>query len=157
VNLQLWEKTSIRNQIFYIERLEDDSYKITSAYTKKVIDASFPASEANVYQYEWFLRDNQRWYIKNCGDHYYKFISKNSGLALDVACNSSENGTNVWHYVDNGTDAQRFKLVAVTKSDAQKSPKPKSSLSPDVIREKMLSMKTAYPEGMRWTNATSYS
>ena len=62
-------------------------------------------------QWGWYNGDNQKWYIVDCGDGWYKFAAKHSGQALDVADNGSANGTKIQQYLDNGSSVQRFRIL----------------------------------------------
>jgi len=101
------------DQKFSMERLSDNTYKITSQHSKRVlaIVASKMHQGAAVIQYDWLNIDDQHWYIIDCGNGYYKLIIKHSGQAMDVQGSKTANGTRIQQYYDNGTSAQRFRLI----------------------------------------------
>ncbi len=113
-NVQIWEwdKEHI-NQQFVLERQSDNTYKITAAVSSKVVDVSGSSKEnsANIHQWDWVDGTNQKWYIVDVGDGYYKFISQNSNMCLDIEGAVFKNGTNIQQHEDNGTIAQKFKLI----------------------------------------------
>ncbi len=56
--------------------------------------------------------DAQKWKIINEGDGYYSFQTKlNNNYYLDIQYSGTENGTNVWLYKGNHSNAQKFKIV----------------------------------------------
>ena len=57
--------------------------------------------------------DAQKWIIKSDGKGYYYIIAKNSGLFIDVKDGKAENYNNVWGYIGNGSNAQKWKFICV--------------------------------------------
>jgi uncharacterized protein YjdB len=99
---------------FTFERQSDNTYIITSVYGNKCAleVAAFSKSEGgNVQVYTYGGQESAKWYLVDCGNGYYKFVNKYSGYVLDVLNNGNANGTNIQQWRDNGTDAQRFKLI----------------------------------------------
>ena len=66
----------------------------------------------NVWQYQANGTAAQQWSIRPTGDGdgSYFFVSKVSGLYLDVAGAKTTAGTNVWTWTGNRTTAQKFYL-----------------------------------------------
>jgi hypothetical protein len=113
-NVHIWDWANGQNQVFSFERQSDNTYMIRAIHSNKVLDVSGVSTStgATVHQWEWGGGNNQRWYVVDCGGGYYKFIAKHSGKALDVSGGGkAPNGTNVQQWDDNGSDAQRFKLI----------------------------------------------
>ena len=120
--IQLYKRNDTAAQRFsfkqILREIEDAVYTIANKGSNKSIDVSGASlnSEANVQQYYsngTYAQEFQVAYDENTG--YYTIRNVNSGRMLDVAGGSwsSGNGTNVWQYSPNGTDAQKW---AVTKN-----------------------------------------
>jgi peptidoglycan hydrolase-like protein with peptidoglycan-binding domain len=115
----IWPSNSGDNQKFAFVRLSDGTYKITVAHSERSLEVrnSSLSDGADVAQWDYDANYAcKRWYVVACGDDYYKFINKNSGKALDVSGNGTADGTNLQQWTDNGTDAQRFRLIPVVKA-----------------------------------------
>ena len=112
-NTYLWEWANNNDQKFKFERQEDNTYKITSLYSGKVLDVYNQQTQdgANVHQWEWWGGNNQKWYIISSGGGYYKLIAQHSGRALDVHANGSANNTNIHQWEDDNSDRQKFILI----------------------------------------------
>ena len=114
VDTQIWEEAYFGNQLFKFERLPDNSYKITAIHSKKSLTVPNNGKNNCDPIVQWDFDANYagfRWYIINCGNGYCKLVNKNSGKVLDVVGNGTTNGTRIWQYEDNGTSAQRFRLI----------------------------------------------
>jgi peptidoglycan hydrolase-like protein with peptidoglycan-binding domain len=115
----IWPANSGDNQKFVFARLSDGTYKITALHSQKSLEVrnSSLSDGADVAQWDYDANYAcKRWYVVDGGDGYYKFINKNSGKALDVNGNGTADGTNLQQWTDNGTDAQRFRLIPVVKA-----------------------------------------
>ncbi len=84
----------------------DDSLRVRQN-SNIALDVSSPNKGANVYQYEWHGRNNQRW-EKVYDSAYYALVNQDSGLCLDVKESQSANGTNVRLWGCNGSNAQQW-------------------------------------------------
>lgn len=116
VRLHVWEIHGGDNQVFYLERQNDGTYKITAKHSNLSVEVrnSSHENEADVAQWDYADGyDCKLWYVIDCGSGYYKFVNKESKKCIDIQGNGVENGTRIWQYEDNGTDAQRFQLVPV--------------------------------------------
>ena len=51
-----------------------------------------------------------QWIISDAGDGYYNIVSNCNGLVVDVSNASTSNGTNIWMYAYNDSNAQKFKF-----------------------------------------------
>ena len=109
-NVEIYERGNQRNQKFEIKLNEDGSYSFVAQHSKKVLDV---ANNRNVSQYGFHGGDNQKWYLKDCGDGYYNIISKVNGLYLDVTAAQGRDGQNIQVYEGHGGVSQKFKLSKV--------------------------------------------
>ncbi len=66
---------------------------------------------ANVSLYTPGFSDNQKWYITPVEDGYYKIISVESGLSLDLFGADKANGANIGQWEYSGGDNQRWAIV----------------------------------------------
>jgi hypothetical protein len=112
--VHLWENAAVDNQKFRFERLPDDTYKITAVHNGKALEVRNNGMNNGDSIAQWDFDANyacKRWYVVDCGNGYYKFVNKNSSKVIDVSGNGTANGTRIHQFEDNGTSAQRFKLV----------------------------------------------
>ncbi len=118
-NLQIWDRTNVKQQKFIVTYLNNGFYRITSLKSNKVLDVDGGANvnSANVQQYITNNTRAQEWILKDLGNGYYNIISRCGGLYLDVAYGINKNGTNVQIYEGNGTKAQEFKFEEATDTD----------------------------------------
>jgi len=100
--------------------IEDGRYRIAINRNENMgidVDAGSKDNCANVLLWEWYEEDNiqKKFDIKyDETDGYYTIINANSNKALDVKNAGMLNGTNVWQYEENGTDAQKWKIIKNT-------------------------------------------
>lgn len=109
----------------YIAKRQQIVEKVFTAVTGIAVSGgggSKPAEEAKVdcvIQCEPNLTDSQLWKFVKDGD-YYKIVNKRGGC-LDVIGGTDKgpmaNERNVWTHRDNGTPAQRWKMVAGANAD----------------------------------------
>ena len=112
----LWENASVNSQKFRFERLSDGTYKITAVHSGKSLEVRDSGMNNGDSVAQWDFDANyacKRWFIVDCGNGYYKLMNKNSGKVLDVSGNGTANGTRIQQYEDNGTTAQRFRLILI--------------------------------------------
>ncbi len=114
VNLQIWDKVNVSQQIFNIRAIDNTYYKIIAKHSKKVLTVN---SNNNVVQATDKNTDNQKWLFESLGNGYYRIKSKANGLYLDVVNNGTKNGTNVQTYKGNGAVAQQFKLNKINEKN----------------------------------------
>ena len=112
-NVHLWTRHSGDSQLFNIERIDGDYYKITNVNSGKVLDVDGASTEngTNVFQYDWQNTDNQLWAVEDAGDGYY-YIKSKLGVYLDVDDADYDDGTNIQVWEGNQSSAQKFKLIA---------------------------------------------
>lgn len=99
-------------QIWKFERNSDGSYYIHSSITGMVMDVESGDKDAlNIYLNNNYQLQNQRWFIHQRADGSVYFRPANSTTkVLDIANGFTEEGTNVWEWTYNGTDAQKFAI-----------------------------------------------
>lgn len=126
-NISLRSETGSPRQVWYFERLNDGSYKITSAYDGNCIDVANAETTAgtNVQALGYAGHTAQQWFI-NGFSGAYTFRSKCASTVLDVTNSSSAEGTNVQMWTNNGSAAQLFQ---VWKLDNYAKPSVSSSAS----------------------------
>jgi len=113
VQAMIYEKQSNNpNQQFKFERLNDETYRITPVHSGKPLEVRNSRKDDGAPVSQWDLHEYscQRWYIYKCADGNYKFINKNSGMALDLNDGKTDNWTYMVQWTDNGSDSQRFTL-----------------------------------------------
>lgn len=91
---------------------------IKSAYSGKVFTVnkgSLP-NFANDYviQKTWKGSSDQKWYLIPVDDSYYKIMSTDGGMCLDIEGGYKLSGGKTQRYACNDTDAQRFRFVKVS-------------------------------------------
>ena len=95
------------------EIIEEGAYIISCAANDRyVLDIEGKSLENTGNLHIWTKTEaaNQRFYIKQDKDGYYKISSINSGKVLDVANASKDSGTNIWQYESNDSAAQRWEI-----------------------------------------------
>ena len=111
-NVQLWKKNGTIAQKFKLINIKGDEFEIRPICSGKSLDVynNDQSAGANIQQYSYHGRDNQRFYIKKSGD-WWAIQCKCNGLYLDVSNGEVKNGANIWCWPANGTDAQKFKFL----------------------------------------------
>ena len=113
--VQTWSKEDVPQQIFRITKVPNTKYyTIMPEHSGKMIDVSNGSILVGsaVGQYDYNGTDSQMWYFIDAGDGYYNIVSKKNRLVMDVANGlSDQNGKDIQLYYNNGTIAQKFKLV----------------------------------------------
>ncbi len=91
------------------------TYVLKCVNSGKALDVSWGSKDngANVLQYSYCGYTNQKWYLENLGNGYYKIICVNSGKCLEVSGGSTSDGANVqqWDYF--GGEHQQWKIESV--------------------------------------------
>lgn len=112
-NVQIFTNNGSVAQRFYFERDEKDGfYTITNLGSGKVLDLAGGGivPSTNVQQFDSNQTDAQKWAIiktkRQDGSEAFFIINKLTGLALDIEAAQFSNGSNVWGYTHNSTDAQ---------------------------------------------------
>ncbi len=127
-NIQLYERNDTNAQKFNFVKLdnkpekilEDGIYKIAiydKNYSNLGIEIEKGLKEAGANAQLGLLenREKNKFKIKyDAKDGYYEIESLSSGKMLDVAYAGMKNGTNVWQYDKNGSDAQKWEITKKT-------------------------------------------
>ena len=107
-NAEIYERGNQNNQKFKIQLNSDGTYTFLALHSNKVLDVC--VANGNVSQYEAHGGDNQKWYLKECGDGYYYIISKANGWYLDVDKGQGKDCQNIQVYTGHGEKSQKFKF-----------------------------------------------
>lgn len=89
-------------------------------------------SQANVQVWNAATSNFQQWSIEAVGDNYYKLVSKDSGLVLDVDGAGTTSGTNVQQYPWTGHTAQQWCFISTEDGYYQIATRLNSDLRLDV-------------------------
>lgn len=110
--IQIWEDNGTNAQRWEISDCGSGYYKITAICSGKCLDDAGWSRDSGtkMIQYDWKNNDNQLWEISGSGD-YFEIKNKYSGLYLDVEGGNSSCGTKCQQWEQNGTSAQRWRLV----------------------------------------------
>lgn len=116
-NIQLYSSNGGTNQQFYFEPVGNNWYRIVSMLDQQMsLDVyggqSQPGSNVCLWGYH-----NQLWRFIPCGDGTF-LIESNLGLYLDVEMADCRNEANIIAYSWNGDANQRWRLDALTFSQA---------------------------------------
>lgn len=119
-NVQIYKYNGSDAQLFSLEKTDGNRiipngyYALkSSADTKMAIEIAnnSKSSAANVQLGTYNDRNKQKFIIAYSGNGLYYIRNARSGLSLDVTGASTANGTNVWQYVNNSSNAQKWKPV----------------------------------------------
>ena len=102
-------------------------WKIQSVYNNKYINVlNNSTSAANVISYDAGCASNEQWYFEYAGNGFYYIKNRESGLYLEVAANSTVNGTNIRQNklstTDTGRRLQQWKLLTIDAPAELKAP-----------------------------------
>lgn len=131
--LQIWEYQNFSQQQFDI-KYKNGYYHIINLNSNMAIQAN----NENILQYEIdYLNDNQKWIIKYVDGQYFRIISKETGLCINIPGQYAINGTDLKLNTYNQNNNQLFKFENIgTYIDNTKYPG---------IKEKIDRLKTSYP------------
>ena len=123
--IQLWESVpSVRNQMFRFESKGNETYAIRAIHSGKTLEVRNSSKEARGTISQWDFNNipTMKWKIfkpssgdKNI-DNFLYIRNENSGMFMDVDNNGKSNGTRIFQYPGNLTDAQKFSLQRVDSS-----------------------------------------
>ena len=111
-NLHLWEKHGGANQQFIFKSDAVARYRIYCAQNGKAVDNcnSDQSSGANVWLYDYNDTPAQHWYLRGQGPGKFSAYSginaSRNKRCIDLTGSNAQNGTNLWCYEENGTNAQ---------------------------------------------------
>jgi hypothetical protein len=102
-------------QLWYFQRREDGSYRITNVATNQCLDVQNGSIDAGTNVQVWENNDAmaQRWFVYQEGENY-GFVSACNAwnkTVLDVADGMTAEGTNIRIWTHNGSYAQQFKVT----------------------------------------------
>ena len=104
-------------------------YHITNVgngYHPNVLNGSL-SNGSNIIQYN--AGDNlEQWYLQYAGDSYWYIVSRHSGLCLEVAGGSTQEGAYVTQSTFNGDDRQLWRLLPTTASCEKIKPRTPTTL-----------------------------
>ena len=130
---QLQNKTGTDAQKFRVTRLDDGSYYFVNVASGKALDLDSGKLENLhvVHFWEATQHDNQRWYLIVMEDGLLKIkprvaVLNKSNAVLDLNTGTPSQGQRIQVYEDNGTIAQRWKLVPV---NPENTPSPTNDLA----------------------------
>lgn len=111
-NVQLQTDTGQANQVWYFERQNDLSYKISNAATNNCLDVygDEKSNGTNIFAGCSNDQDNQRWYFTENDGNYVIHPKHAPNMAFDVNGASTEDGANIQIWETNGTSAQDFNI-----------------------------------------------
>ena len=103
-NVQIWADANEKQQKFEVTYINNGRYKIICKRSGKALTVS----NDNVVQSTYNGALTQLWRIEPKQNNEYNIISEYNGKSLDVSGGNTANGTNVWTYTPNNTNAQIF-------------------------------------------------
>ena len=118
-NLHLWERHGGANQQFIFKANGAGFYTIQCAQTGKFVDCAGSNKDngANVWTYDFNDTNAQIWRIRSEGNGSYSFQcivdSSRNERRIDLTNSCAQNGTNIWLYNSNGTNAQKWTVERV--------------------------------------------
>ncbi len=128
--VQLWTVVNNnKNQLFYLTRNSDGSYRINVRVSGKVLEVRNSSMSNGGQVAQWKYESGYKckhWYIVyDRARQSYEIINQNSGLALDLPGNNLTKATKYQQYSRNNTLAQRFTFsIASAGSGNTTTPKP---------------------------------
>lgn len=117
VQIDKWENDHA-NQMFYFET-SGDWVKIKSLHSLKALTVRKSSFKDSAVVYQWADEGlkSMEWKIIENSDGTVSFQNRNSGKMLDVTGGEKSNGTPLQQYTADGSDAQKFRLDAVTADE----------------------------------------
>ena len=124
-NLQIWERHGGQNQQFYFKPSLSGIYTIYCVQNGKAVDCAYSSKDngANTWVYEPNDTSAQHWHIKDLSSNpypcpqeiscYTQIDYSETKRCIDLQYSNAKNGTNLWLYKENGTDAQKWLLERV--------------------------------------------
>ena len=91
--------------------MSDGTYVFYNFYSGKSlrISGNTPKNGANIWQYEFNSATSGRWNLEKNPDGSYHIVTKiKANYSIDVYAGSIADGTDVWLYSKNNTNAQKF-------------------------------------------------
>lgn len=116
-NVNITDKSGLYRQMWRIEKLSDNSFKLTSMHTGKGVNVNGDGEETyennrNIWAWDYVNDGTANWYIVSDGDGWYRLICKRSGKAMSVTSDRNV----VQRDSDSGTD-QKWRLKSKDEVD----------------------------------------
>ena len=111
-NAQIWDRGAVQQQKFHVTRVPNTNYyKMVAVHSAKTIQVqnSDIYVGTNVNQGTDNGKDNQYWYLIDCGDGYYNIVSKSNNLYLQTV-DRTQNASNIQVGYNNRSDNIRFRF-----------------------------------------------
>ena len=124
-NLHLWERHGGANQQFIFKANGIGIYTIRCVGNGKFLDCKYSSRDngANVWTYEFNDSSAQHWHISpkdglsilphHIISVYTDIDYSNHKRCIDLDHSNASNGTNIWLYGENGTNAQKWSLEKI--------------------------------------------
>lgn len=155
--LQIWELAPGNiNQIFRLA-MEGNYLKIIAmnGKTVEVRDGSMNAGESVAVWDDIQGNMTKRWYLlPNPVNNGFLIVNANSGMLINVSGGAFQNGTKLWQYPLDGTDACAFYLEEISDSEYQALGKEKPSLASDPNTFDVLQQHNV---NMKYSSSTVYN
>jgi hypothetical protein len=108
-----WDYWGGGNQIFKVEWVEGQLYRLTAQHTGKVIDVSGISTDdgAALIQWDWWGGGNQKFRLDPAGHGYFCITASHSNKVMDVSAISQDNGARVIQWSWWGGQNQQWRLA----------------------------------------------
>ena len=111
------------HQLFWLEPLDDGSYRLVAQHSGRVLDVEGGSMEngARILQWDWHGGANQRFYLQALGRGYYRVTAQHSGRVLDVARISFHDGAHIqqWDWVGGGNQQWKLSRYALARHSSR--------------------------------------
>ena len=116
--VQQWDYWGGDNQLWELEPVGDNYFKITAKHSGKCLDVSGIGMDngAYIHQWDYWGGDNQKWKLEPVGDDCFKITAKHSGKCLDVSGIGMDNGAYMHQWDYWGGDNQKWKVVPINQT-----------------------------------------
>ena len=108
--VEQWDYWGGANQQWLVISIGNGYYEIQNKQSQKALEVASLTNGAVIQQGAYLGADNQQWLIVPLGNGYYKIVNKSSGKVLDVPAFSTDNGTKLDQWDDNGGPNQAWAL-----------------------------------------------
>lgn len=116
-NVQIYDTNSTLAQKWHIKYINNGYYEILSNKDENYALSVDSLENKNMISVNINVKDDsdyQKWVIKDNYDGTYSLIAKNNKY-IDLNSGSTNNGTKLWLYEGNNTNAQKFKLLKTSE------------------------------------------
>ena len=115
--LRQYDANGQTNQIFNLEWVDNNAYRINSQSAAKIVEAAGggTANRTPVVLGDWSNANHQKWNVEAWGDGSYKLSTRNASTQLfDIEGTSVNSGAGVHLWAQHGADNQRFILQSTS-------------------------------------------